>query len=121
MPSSLPRISICISPEQGRLLARLSELQGRSQASYVRHLVDIATPHLAALLRPLERVSSTEAALDDRVSDALDQLMDEADEQLDLLVSLDLEGVAGADAGERSQAAAASATTPRTVTTGVKV
>ena len=89
MPTKLPRLAIVLAPEQHRLLMRLSLLQGRPASSYVRHLVDLATPSLRATLEPLERIRAEEAALNESLQAGLEEMLCEADEeltdQLDLL------------------------------------
>lgn len=83
MPTTLPRIAIVLAPEQHRLLMRLSALQGRSAASYVRHLVDMATPSLRAILEPLERLRAEEESMDENLQAALAEMLAEADDELD--------------------------------------
>jgi len=82
MPTKLPRLAIVLAPEQHRLLMRLSMLQGRPAASYVRHLLDLATPSLRATLEPLERIRAEEAALNESLQAGLEQMLCEADEEL---------------------------------------
>jgi hypothetical protein len=50
MPTSNPRLMIVVTPEQRELLAELGKLQDRSAASFVRELVDAATPMFRQLL-----------------------------------------------------------------------
>lgn len=83
MPSPFPRLTIILTPEQHHLLTRLSALQGRSQASYVRRLVDLATPHLRALLTPLERAQAEEEAMDEGFQMALQDALQDAEEELE--------------------------------------
>lgn len=89
MPTPLKRLSIVLTPEQHRLLTRLSDLQERSAASYVRRLLDVATPSLRALCASLEGVEAETAAMDENAQAAIAQMVDEAEdelaEQLDLL------------------------------------
>lgn len=67
VPTSFPRITVAITPEQHALLTRLGVLQKRSAASYVRQLLDTAQPALQRILAPLEAAS----ALADRYEDDL--------------------------------------------------
>lgn len=97
MPSTLPRVSVCLTPDQSRLLERLGGLQGRSQASYVRNLVDLAEPALWRLLTRLDglalRRERIAAETDGNLEAAMDALDEEAaselDAQLDLVDMLD--------------------------------
>jgi hypothetical protein len=73
---------VVISPAQYRLLSRLSLLQERSQASYVRRLLDLATPSLQAILEPLERATAEEEAFDRDFQEQIDRELDDADEEL---------------------------------------
>ncbi|MFX5245296.1 hypothetical protein ABTD35_21185, partial [Acinetobacter baumannii] len=67
MPSPFPRLTIVLTHEQHHLLSRLASIQQKSQASYVRHLVDLATPSLRALLTPLEQAVAEQEAMDDNL------------------------------------------------------
>ena len=49
MPTKNPRLMITLTEEQRAVLDELGELQGRSAASFVRELVDAATPLLQSL------------------------------------------------------------------------
>lgn len=125
MPTPFPRLSVIVSPEQHQLLADLGGFQGRSSASYVRHLVDLATPTLRALHRRLQAAAKAEDTFDDSIQVALDALQDDADEQLhlELDAGLDQDGAgAGARGGDEAgtRAGPEAAERPRTVTTGVR-
>lgn len=89
VPTVLPRLSVVLTPEQHHLLTRLAELQGRSAASYVRRLLDVATPSLRSLAARLEGVEADTAAIDENAQAAIAQMLDEAEDelaaQLDLL------------------------------------
>lgn len=50
MPSKLPRVNVAVSVEQHELLMELGRLQHRSASSYLRELLDAATPALALIL-----------------------------------------------------------------------
>lgn len=88
MPSPFPRLAIVLSPEQHLLLSRLSKLQGRSQASYVRQLLDLATPRLRALLTPLEAAQAEAEHYDEGFQHALQEALQEADEELEQQLEL---------------------------------
>lgn len=134
MPSPFPRMAIVVTPEQHTLLMRLASLQGRSAASYVRHLVDLATPSLRALLTPLEAAQAEQDALDDGFQYALEQALQEADDdleaQLEFFDPLGIDdALHGPAAGAQSQsgreehsdsAPAASPATPPSSNTGVR-
>jgi hypothetical protein len=93
MPSILPRLTVVLAPEQHQLLTRLAALQGRSAASYVRHLVEIASPSFRSLLVKLDAVQEHEGAVDENLAAAIDHLVSEAEDQvedqLDLLSFID--------------------------------
>lgn len=94
MPSPFPRLMIVLTPEQHHLLSRLSEIQGKSKAAYVRRLLDLAVPHLRALLSPLERAIAEEEAMDENLQCALQQALEDAEEELEEQLELgDLLGV----------------------------
>lgn len=88
MPSPFPRLTVVVTPEQHQLLTRLSALQGRSQASYVRGLLNLATPSLRSLCRALEDVEAEQAAYDHQVQADLADMLREADEELEEQLSL---------------------------------
>ncbi len=86
MPTPNPRLSVVVSQEQHELLTDLAGLENRSAASYVRQLLDGATP----LLRSLRDVMSTITPQDGRsvdklVSEALTGAYADDPDQLDLL------------------------------------
>lgn len=106
MPTSLPRLSVVLTPEQHHLLTRLAELQGRSASSYVRRLIDVATPSLRSLAASLGDVEATTAAIDDNAQAAIDHMVAEAEDeladQLDLLGLCDDGDEDQEEAGERA-------------------
>lgn len=107
MPTVLPRLSVVLTPEQHHLLTRLSDLQGRSAASYVRRLLDVATPSLRSLAARLEGVEADTAAIDENAQAAIAQLLDEAEDELaDQLDLLDLCDDADGPAKEGREGAA---------------
>lgn len=114
MPSPYPRMSLVLTPEQHRLLTRLAELQGRSAASYVRGLLDLAWPNLVRLCRHLEDLQEMETEQDRHLQEAIARELEEADdelaEQLSLLDPLDLDDALDA---ERPPAAEARTDAPR--------
>ena len=92
MPSSLPRLSVVVTPEQHQLLSELSTLQSRSASSYMRHLLDLATPSLRRILGPLTEARDEEAEFDEAFADEVAELLLEAEEDLtDQLALFDLE------------------------------
>jgi hypothetical protein len=88
-------MSVVVTPEQHQLLSRLAELQGRSQASYVRRLIDLAEPSLRRVLSPLEQLEAEELRFDDDYGRQLADDLDEADrdmaDQLNLLDPLEVQ------------------------------
>lgn len=89
MPTSNPRLMIVVTPEQRELLGELGKLQGRSAASFVRDLVDTATPMFQALL-PIMRahaaaIEGQPAQLEEVVSQALQGAYSDDPAQLDLM------------------------------------
>lgn len=104
VPTVLPRLSVVLTPEQHHLLTRLAALQGRSSSSYVRRLLDVATPSLRALAARLEGIEAETAAMDENAQAAIDHMVDEAEDelsdQLDLLDLCDDTEGPGQEAGE---------------------
>lgn len=88
VPSSLPRITVVITPEQHALLSRLGVLQRRSAASYVRQLLDTAQPALERILAPLEAANALVARYDDALAAEADRWLSEEEEALDDQLSL---------------------------------
>lgn len=114
MPSPFARVSIVVSQEQHHILMRLATLQGRSQASYVRRVLDIATPALAALLVPLEAADEAEGEFDHDAHYALMQELREEDENLAQLRFEDFEDLEERDDPPRAaNDVGAPAATPR--------
>ena len=74
MPTTSPRINVVVSAEQHQLLTELGSLQERSAASYVRELVDMATPLYRSLL-PILRASSD---VQERVASVLSETLETA-------------------------------------------
>lgn len=105
MPTTLPRLSIVVSEEQHSLLTRLGARQGRSAASYVRHLVEIATPSLRAVLEPLEAALAAEQLHEETMGELLDHAQDAMDDQLAMAFGEVAEQAADSPAGERSEPA----------------
>lgn len=62
MPTALPRLNVVLTHEQHALLLELAALQGRSAASYLREMVDAATPLLRATV-PTLRLAAQEIEL----------------------------------------------------------
>lgn len=61
MATKLPRLNVAMTAEQHALLLELGKLQGRSGASFLREMLDAATPMLEASL-PIWRAIADEAA-----------------------------------------------------------
>lgn len=59
MPTRLPRLNVTVTEEQHALLVELSALQGRSSASFLREMLDAATPLLRATV-PTLRLAAQE-------------------------------------------------------------
>lgn len=114
-----PRVNVVVTEEQHRLLLDLGALQHRSAASYLRELLDAATPLLRATLPILQASRSAMEdqpdALQKAAQDALEQVVGPDWRQMDLEAHLAAlvrstgfaAGVGGADASESSQSAAA--------------
>jgi len=114
---------LVVTPEQHHLLSRLSLLQGRSQASYVRNLIDLATPGLKAIAQYLEDARDRELEydedmrrqLDEDLADALtaaDAELDEEELQLSLLNYPGDQDASGDDVAPAPSGAREDAATP---------
>lgn len=88
VPTSFPRITVVITPEQHALLTRLGVLQRRSVASYVRQLLDTAQPALERILAPLEAANALVAKYDDQMAAEAHQWLSEEEQALDDQLSL---------------------------------
>lgn len=62
MPAVNPRIGVVVSTHQHALLTELGALQSRSTASFLRELLDAATPMLEAML-PVYRAAAAQVAM----------------------------------------------------------
>jgi hypothetical protein len=62
MSNSNPRLNVTVTPEQHAMLLELGALQERSAASFLREMLDTATPMLAALL-PVYRAAAAQQAI----------------------------------------------------------
>ena len=102
MPSSLPRLSVVVTPEQHQLLLCLATLQNRSASSYVRDLIELATPALTILRRKLDDVVDQEEVFEDDFREDLAEMLLEADEEIqqELELFYASEPTAPEDAGE---------------------
>jgi len=88
MPSRSPRINVVVTDEQHGMLLELGALQGRSAASFLREMLDAATPMLRTAL-PVWRAAAAQAeeqpeALRQAIHDALGEVEANRD-QLNLL------------------------------------
>lgn len=61
MTEKLPRLNVTVTHEQHALLAQLGKLQGRSSASFLREMLDVAMPFLRASL-PVWEAAARDAA-----------------------------------------------------------
>lgn len=59
MPTKLPRLNVTVTEEQHALLLELAKLNGGSAASYMRQMLDAATPLLRATV-PALRMAAEE-------------------------------------------------------------
>ena len=59
MPTKLPRVNVTVTEEQHALLVELAKLNGGSAASYLRQMLDAATPLLRATV-PVLRSAAEE-------------------------------------------------------------
>lgn len=92
MPTKNPRLSVVVTEDQHAILTRLSALQDRSAASFVREIIDTATPLLRVLLATVEAQHETLAAVPEQFAKAVAQtlsgmLADDPD-QLDLVAHI---------------------------------
>lgn len=78
MPTPNPRMAIVVSAEQHELLMELGALQGRSAASYVRELLDMATPMFRAVLPLLRASADVQERASSMISDRMQGIMAEA-------------------------------------------
>lgn len=92
MPTLNPRLSVVVTPHQRGLLSALGAHQGRSAASYLRMILDSATPHLAALLAALDHAAkSTDdlptlmASVSEEISKRMEPFEEANAHQLDLI------------------------------------
>lgn len=88
VPTSFPRITVVITPEQHALLTRLGVLQRRSVASYVRQLLDTAQPALERILAPLEAANALVAKYDDDMAAEAHHWLSQEEQALDEQLSL---------------------------------
>lgn len=110
MPSPNPRINVVVSHEQRELLADLSALQGRSAASFLRELLDTATPLLRAML-PVLRASQdvrerVTAGLEQQMAAMVQQAMTARSDDGQIDLEAFIEAVSAVACAERPQARA---------------
>jgi hypothetical protein len=114
MPSRSPRINVVVTEEQHALLLELGALQQRSASSFLREMLDAATPMFRAAL-PIWRAAAKQAeAQPEALRQAIQDVIGEADanrDQLDLLQLLagHLPGSSSNDSPSASDAAASGA------------
>lgn len=75
MATQLPRLNVTVTPSQHRLLAELGKLQGRSSASFLKELLDAATPLLEASLPIWQQVADEAAAQPERLRAMVQQAL----------------------------------------------
>ena len=97
MPTRRPRVNVTITEEQHALLTELAELQGRSSASYLKEMLDAATPLLRDLVPALRLASREMASKRDEVEGAMAPVM-ERFRALGMSAQLDLDEVLAAAA-----------------------
>ena len=119
MPTKLPRLNVTITEHQYALLQELGDLQGKSSASYLRDMLDQATPMLETIL-PVWRAAAAKVAMQPQelqraIRDAL-ETVDAQKAQLSLLehvaatqpqLANDQGGGAAAPSGAREDGTAA--------------
>lgn len=89
MPTKLPRLNVTVTEEQHELLLELAALQGRSAASYLREMVDAATPLLRAAVPPLRLAAQELELTREQAADALREPLQQL-KALGMLGQLDL-------------------------------
>jgi hypothetical protein len=89
MPTSNPRLMIVVTPEQRDMLAELGKLQDRSAASFVRELVDAATPMFRQLLPVMrahaEAIDGQPVKMEEAVLEVLRSAYGDDPAQLDMV------------------------------------
>lgn len=91
MPTAHPRLNVTVTAEQHSLLLELGALQGRSAASYLREMLDAATPMLLAMLPVYRTAAAQEAMQPDALVLAIREALSGVEahkDQLDLLAYL---------------------------------
>lgn len=81
MSGKLPRLCVSITSEQHSLLLKLAALEGRSAASYLRQMLDVATPMLEATLPVLEAAAKQAAMQPHALAEAIKNALLEVDAQ----------------------------------------
>ena len=89
MPTPNPRLLVVVTPEQHELLADLAKLQGRSSASFLRELLDNATPILRSLRKTMRAhavsIEGQTVALEEVVNRVISDAHGDDHNQLDLV------------------------------------
>ena len=92
MSSKSPRVNVVVTEEQHALLMEMGRLQRRSAASFLRELLDTATPIMRVALPILRArdlaIEEQPEALDKAAREALGALIGDAGDQMDLLDGL---------------------------------
>lgn len=81
MSGKLPRLCVSITREQHALLLKLSALEGRSAASYLRQMLDTATPMLEAMVPVFEAAARQAAMQPQALADAIKAALADVDAQ----------------------------------------
>lgn len=112
MPTKSPRVNVTVTSEQHSLLLELAALNGGSAASYMRQMLDQATPLLRATVPALRLAAKEMNATREEASIALKGVLD-AISQAGADVPPDLFGEANQAYRAASNGTAASAASER--------
>lgn len=74
MPKS-PRLNVTVTPEQHALLLELSELNGGSAASYLRQMLDQATPVLRKVVPMMRETAKATELSRSQAQSMIDELL----------------------------------------------
>lgn len=130
MPTAKPRITITLEPHRHELLRRLAACQGGTMSAIVTDLVDSVAPVLERVCVSLENaqraregVKSNLRRMAEEAEKVCQPHVDEVLGQLDLLLSAcdaTADSAAASNGDAKEPAAAAAASDPRPVITGVR-
>jgi hypothetical protein len=88
MPAKSPRLNVTVTDLQHALLVELGALQGRSAASFLREMLDAATPMFQAMLPVYRAAAQQEATQPEALQLAIKEALSGVEaqrSQLDLL------------------------------------